>query len=447
MSTLGVGFERTGSAWRVALAERRRGRIDVLAIAHPAGDGDDPATALRARLAARAHRALGAIPLAATTHRLLALPFTDEQTLARVVPLELRGQLPSDADDARIGFEVVRREGRSTHVLALLVRWRDLDGVAAAAAMAGVSLAGVTPGPLALRWLLPPGFTGTVLLADGRDTTVTLWDAGAPRALRALTASAHHPAAIAEELAWSLSGLGGAPEPFVVVGPDASPDLVEGCRRHHPSAGPLSLAHLPLDGDAASVLASPVACGLALGALEPRAHGPFALAAAVPRLVTPRLRRLAAAAAVLAVFDLGVVRFDLTRREARVRAALRSEAARALPDEPIVAPRAQLEAAASTRRAVGSAAYGTTLTRLREVSERIPDGLVVDVTRLTLEGERLQLVGNAPTFETVDVLRRALVGSARLTDVATDEVRTTVDGKRVSFRLRARWVAHGEASS
>jgi Tfp pilus assembly protein PilN len=112
-----------------------------------------------------------------------------------------------------------------------------------------------------------------------------------------------------------------------------------------------------------------------------------------------------------------------------------------------VAPRAQLEAAASAERADGAAAYGTTLTRLREVSERIPDGLVIDLTRLTLEGERLQLVGNAPTFETVDVLRRALVGSARLADVTTDEVRTTVDGQRVSFRVRARWVARGEASS
>jgi hypothetical protein len=446
MSALGVGVEHGGGEQRFAVAERRRGRIAVLTVPCDASDG--PGMGLRARLAARAHRALGALPLAIATHRLLTLPFTDERTLARVVPLELRGQLPSDPPDGHVGFEVVSREEHRTQVLALLVRSRDLDALSDSAMAAGVTLAGVTAAPLALRWLLPPGFTGTVLLADGRETTVTIWEAGAPRALRALTADAHHPAAIAEELAWSLAGLGAAPAPLVVVGPDLSPALVESCRRQHPTVGPLSLAHLALDGDAASILTSPVACGLALGALEPRANGPFVLAPAVPPLFTPRLRRLAVAAALLAVFDLGVLRVDLARREVRVQRALQAEAARALPGEPIVAPRAQLEAAAaSTLHTAGSAAYGTALARLREVSERVPDGLVIDVTRLTLEGERLQLAGNAPTFETVDVLRRALVGSARLADVTTDEVRTTVDGKRVSFRLRARWVARGEASS
>jgi hypothetical protein len=444
VSTRGVGFERLGGERRVALAERRHGRIEVLAIERHTGD--EGATGLPA-FAARPYRALGALPLAVTTHRLLSLPFTDERTLAHVVPLELRGQLPSDPPDGRIGFEVVAREERSAHVLALLVRARDLDAVAEDAASAGMIVAGVTPAPLALRWLLPPDFTGTVLLADGRNSSVTVWQAGGPRVLRALGASARQADAIADELAWSLSGSERTAGPFVVVGPDASPGLVDACRRDHPTAGPLSLGHLALDGDVAAVLASPVACALALGALDPRAHVPFALAATVPALFTPRVRRLAIAAALLAVFDLGVARLDLTRREARVRAALQAEAARALPGEVIVAPRAQLEAAASAERADGAAAYGTTLTRLREVSERIPDGLVIDLTRLTLEGERLQLVGNAPTFETVDVLRRALVGSARLADVTTDEVRTTVDGQRVSFRVRARWVARGEASS
>jgi hypothetical protein len=446
MSTIGVGVEHGGGERRVVVAERRRGRLAILTVARdPRGDaGAD----IRPCLAARTHRTLGALPLAVAAHRLLTLPFTDERTLAHVVPLELRGQLPSDPSDGRVGFEVVARETHRTQVLALLVRSRDLDALADAATGAGVTLAGVTAAPLALRWLLPSGFTGTVFLADGRESTVTIWDAGAPRALRALTADAHDPEAIPEELAWSLAGLGAAPAPFVVVGPDLSPALVESCRRQHPTAAPLSLTHLALDGDATAVLVSPVACGLAFGALDPRANGPFVLAPAMPALFTRRVRRLAAAAARLAAIDRGVIRVDLARREARVRRALQAEAARALPGEPIVAPRAQLEAAAaSTLHATGSAAYGTALVRLREVSERIPDGLVIDVTRLTLEGERLQLAGNAPTFETVDVLRRALVCSARLADVTTDEVRTTIDGKRVSFRLRARWVAHGEASS
>ena len=153
------------------------------------------------------------------------------------------------------------------------------------------------------------------------------------------------------------------------------------------------------------------------------------------------------AAMVLAAFDVGVAKLALARRAARVEAALVAEARRALPNEPIVAPRAQLEAAARSARHDGVAAYGGALARLREVSERIPDGLAVDLTRLSLDGERLQLTGTADTFEAVDVLRRSLTASPRLRDVATDEVRTTVDGKRVGFHVRARWVAAGEASS
>jgi len=436
---IGVGIEPTESGLRVASAERRRGH-PVMVRVHGLGAETD--------LRSRPQRALAALPLARTTHRLLVLPFSDERTLAQVVPLEVRGQLPSEPSDGRIGFEVVGRTPTSAHVLALVVRAPDLDAAASAAARTGATVVGLTAAPLALRWLLPAGFTGTVLLADGANTTVSVWDAGAPRALRALGAHAQDAHALAEELAWSLPALGSAGGALVLAGPDASGALVEACRRHHPAAGLLSLAHLAGDADAAAMLASPVACGLALGALDARAHVPFPLAAVAPPLLTPRARRLAVAAALLAAVDVGIVRLELAHRSAQTQAALEAEVARALPGEPIVAPRAQLEAAvARARHGAGSAAYGSALARLREVSERVPEGLVVDLTRLTLEGERLQVVGDAPTFETVDVFRRSLTGSARLRDVAADEVRTTVDGKRVSFRLRARWVAPGEASS
>jgi hypothetical protein len=436
---IGVGIEVTTGGLRVASAERRRGRAVLIRV-----HGDDAGAGLRSR----APRALAAFPLARTTHRLLTLPFGDERTLAQVVPLEMRGQLPGEPSDARIGFEIVARTPTSAQVLALVVRAHDLDAAARAAAQTGATLAGLTAAPLALRWLLPRGFTGTVLLADGRETTVSVWDGGAPRALRALAACARDGDAVIEELAWSLPALEDASEPFVLAGPDAADALLDACRRRHPTAARLSLEHLAAETDAAAVRAAPVACALALGALDARARVAFALPAMAPSLLTPRVRRLALAAAVVAAFDVGIARLELAARAARTEAALEAEAARALPGEPIVAPRAQLEAAvARARHAAGSAAYGSALVRLREVSERVPEGLVLDVTRLTLEGEHLQLVGSAPTFETVDVLRRALTGSARLRDVVADEVRTTVDGTRVSFRLRARWVAPGEASS
>jgi hypothetical protein len=377
----------------------------------------------------------------------LWFPFTDEPMLAQVAPLELRGQLPSDPSASRIGYETVARDPSGSHVLAVVARRRDLDDLDALAATAGVALAGVTVAPLALRWLLPPGFTGTVVLADGARSSASVWQEGTPRALRALTADASDPETFADELAWSLPLLGSPTATLRVAGPSMTPVLQQALARQGLSPEAVSLAHLELDIAPQLVLGSPVVCGLAVGALDQAASVAFARAAPTVAFVTPRLRRLAVAAAVLVVLDLGLVRLDLARREAHVRDALHAAVADALPGEPIVAPRAQLEAAVAARRASGSTVQGTVLARLREVSERIPDGLAVDLQRLSLEGERLQLGGHAPTFESVDVLRRALVGSARLCDVATDEVRTTVDGTRVSFRLHARWVAPGETPS
>lgn len=444
--TAGIGLDGTSARLRVATAERRPGQPPALGVT--TGSAGEIAAAMRRTGVGRGRRLLAAVALARTTHRLFTLPFASPRTLAEVVPLELRGQLPADPADACVGFEIVRRSAIDADVLAFVARVRDLEAAAEPARALGNAARGLLPAPLALRWLLAPGFRGLVLVADGCDSTVTRWDDGRPRALRALAADARDPAALARELTWTLPALGGDDEPFVVAGADASDELVAACRAARPTAVHLAGAHLAIGMDPRAVRTAPVACGLALAALDPHAAIPFPLAGAQGALVTPRLKRLVAAAAALAVVDWGIVRFELARRETRVRAALEQTAARALRDEPIVAPRAQLEAAlARDGGESGRAAPGSALERWREVSDRIPPGLIVDLSRLTFDGEDLQLAGTAPTFESVDTLRRALAASARLRDVTTDEVRTTVAGDRVGFRLRARWVAPGAAPS
>jgi Tfp pilus assembly protein PilN len=77
----------------------------------------------------------------------------------------------------------------------------------------------------------------------------------------------------------------------------------------------------------------------------------------------------------------------------------------------------------------------------------MPPGLRVDVEELRLDVDHLRLDGRAPTYEAVDSLRRALAASPRLRDVGTEDVHATIDGARVVFRLRARWIPRGEAAS
>ena len=448
MNGRAIGIEVAGTEARLASAERRHGAARLLGIeerAVPADRGGIAPAQPR-----RSTDALAALPLAATTHRVLSLPFSDARSLAQTVPLELAGQLPVDPGDACTGFEVLARDASGTRVLAFMARQRDLDRLAAAADGADAALAGITVAPLAVRWLLAPGFSGSVLIADGPRTSVTVWRCGRVAALRACASEGDDAAAVAAELAWSLPLLGVAPgEPVAVGGPHATAALHAALAERGLASTPLAVLLRPDLGLSPETIAdAPVVCGLALGALERPLVVPFPQSQARRPLLTPRLQRLAAVAAGLAVLNLGLVRFDLARRAHALERAIATEAARALPGERLVAPRTQLEAALADLRAHRSSlAYGTALARLREVSARVPAGLPVDLARFTLDGEQLQLVGDAATFEAVDGLRRALAGSARLRDVTADEVRTTVDGQRVSFRLRARWVAYGETPS
>jgi hypothetical protein len=442
------GIEVAGSTVRVAVAERRQGVTRLLGIEERTGAADAGAAAAAA---GRSTDGLGALPLAATTHRVLALPFSDARALAQTVPLELAGQLPVEPSDARVGFEVLARVGDGAQVLAFMARERDLDAVVATARGAGAALLGITIAPLALRWLLPDGFSGNVLVADGSRTTLAVWRAGRPAALRACASPGGDHAAVAAEVAWSLPLLGGDVADGVVVGgadaPRALSAALDECGLPSRSLAALLRPDLGLAPD--TIAGAPVACGLALGALARPLAVPFPQPRHAGRpLLTPRLARLAAVAAGLAVLNLGLVRTDLARRARALERAIGAEAARVLPDERLVAPRTQLEAELADLRAHRSSlAYGTALARLREVSARVPAGLPVDLARFALDGEQLQLVGDAATFEAVDALRRALAGSARLRDVTADEVRTAIDGQRVSFRLRARWVAYGETPS
>jgi Tfp pilus assembly protein PilN len=148
---------------------------------------------------------------------------------------------------------------------------------------------------------------------------------------------------------------------------------------------------------------------------------------------------LAVAALVLACLNLGVMRYGLTRRDATLTRAIDAEAAVALPGARLVAPRAQLEAAAAAagRRQQRLGAEAGVLELLRDVSTRVPPGLRLDLDELAIEGDGIALHGRCDSFDAVDALRRALAGSPLLADVTADETRTTVDGRRVEFHLRA----------
>jgi hypothetical protein len=147
---------------------------------------------------------------------------------------------------------------------------------------------------------------------------------------------------------------------------------------------------------------------------------------------------LAAAAVVLAAVNLGLWHARLSRRDAQLRDTVHAVAAAALPGAPLVAPRAELEAAvAALGRGAAPAGAAGALALLREASARVPASVRLDLDELVVEPGVLRLGGRTDSFDAVEALRARLAASPLLASVAAEEARATVDGSGVEFRLRA----------
>jgi Tfp pilus assembly protein PilN len=133
------------------------------------------------------------------------------------------------------------------------------------------------------------------------------------------------------------------------------------------------------------------------------------------------------------------VHWRLARRDAALADAVRATATAALPaGTRVVAPRAQLEAAAAAVAGRPGTA-GDVLSLLRELSTRVPSDVRVDFDELAVEGDVLRLRGRTDRFESIDAVTRALAASASLHDVVAEDSRAAVDGRGVEFGVRATW--------
>lgn len=429
-----LGLELTPDELRLARAERRLGRVRLVDCARvPCATPEARRAALEAALAWGPHVVAAALPLARTTHRLLALPFRDPRRVRETVGLELAGQLPGDPGDAVTGHVAVERTADGTRVLAAIARADAIRDLRAALAAAGAAPHRVDLGLVGTWHLLGPAGDGAIVLADGERSAIVVRRGGRVAGLRALaTAPAADPAGFVRELRWALAALGDPPR-IVLLGADADDALVE--RLAEGTGAPVvRLADVSAPAWRADGLD---ACAVAAGLLA----GPGLVLHEAHEADGRRVRRvaaLAAAAALLAIADVGLVRWHLARRDAALRAAIDATAAAALPPGTrVVAPRTQLEAAAGALR-TGAARPGQVLSLLRELSERMPE-VRLEVDELALDGDVLRLRGRTDRFETVDAITRALASASGLSDVAAEESRAAIDGRGVEFAVRATW--------
>jgi Tfp pilus assembly protein PilN len=436
-----VAIELAEREVRVAWGERGIGAAHLTAVERVPLDGGTESlrAALAGLAAARPGAVLTTLPLALCTHRLLRLPFRDRTRLARTAPLELLGQLPVAPDELVVATRPTGHTAGGTEVLAAAARRADLDARAATFAEAGLTDARIDLAPIPALALVPDEVTSAALvIADGTSSAVAIRRDGRLAGLRALASDARDPLALAGEVRWTLRALGFS-GPVCCAGVDAvrvQPALAATLEMAVDVPGP-SAAHAGAS-TAEDLVACAVPVGLILGEGRRSAAG---LTLTGDRDDGPRRWRrpaaLAAAGLLLGLVDVALVRASLLHRELALSRAASEVAAAALPGTPLSAARAQLEEAVAARRRLRPAGDVPVLEVLRELSARVPDTLRLDLDELVVEPDAVRLHGQAESFDAVEALRTALAASPIMREVVADETRSTVDGKRVEFRLRA----------
>jgi hypothetical protein len=435
-----VGIELASGELRIVEAERGLAGTKLLSVTRiPVPDARTLEHALDELAARRPGRVLSALPLAASTHRILSLPFRDRRRLARTAPLELLGQLPGEIAGVHVATERLATGAGGSVVLAVAVHETDVREHDAVLASRGLTVERLDLAPLPV-WNLLDAADAALLVADGRASTLSLRRDGRLAALRALGTNAADGDLLVSECRRVLAAFGAPSARLVVAGPDGTPDLLAALADATglevttlAEASPLSLPE-PADDSQACAVALGLVAGAGRGGLELRP----------PRHASPpgawrRATALAAAVLVLGLVNVGVERVRLARYDDLLVREIAAVAARALPGEPNVAARAQLEAAIDASTGGLAAGRGApVLEVLRELSARVPPALSLDVSELTVDDAGIRVHGRAASFDAVDSLARALAASPLLSDVRTEETRTAVDGRGVLFRLGAK---------
>jgi Tfp pilus assembly protein PilN len=430
-----LGLELTASELRIVRAERRFGTTRLVSCARvPCPTPAERRSALTAALAWRPHLVVAALPLSRLAHRFLTLPFRDSRRVAETITLELVGQLPADPGEVAAGHRRLETSAAGSRCLAAVARRAHVDALTGELANAGARAVRVEAALLGVAHLVDAAAAtdAALVLADGERSAIVRCRAGAPVALRALGALPAVAEEFAAEVRWTLAALGPVPR-VVLLGAEASPGLaVRLAQACGVEVAPLAAVVAPA-WRAPELAACAVAAGLVAGpglVLHETSATP-----ARPR----RVAALAVAAAALVVLDLGLVRWRLERRDAALGAAIEATAAAALPSGTrLVAPRAQLEAAAAAH-AARPATPGHVLGLLRELTTRLPTDLRLELDELTIEGDVVRLHGRTDRFEAVDAVTRALAGSSTLRDVVAEDSRAAPDGRGIGFAVRAIW--------
>ncbi len=464
-----------GATLRAVLVERTLRSQRILGF-YATPRSADLAADLRALVAAHDlqwDEVVSALPGSVVTHRVLTLPFHDRKRLDQTVPFELETQLPFELGDAIVDYHVLARDGEAAIVLAAFAPKTAVREHLELLAAAGLDPRVLDLAPLVATnvvRLVEGGGSGAHALVtlDHDRAMIAVLEDGRLRGLRALSRGAGTNGdleGVTRDLRWSLlalTGDSGLESLALWIGGDAAdrPDVAPALERAL-GITPRAIASLPIAGVPSlarheqAAFTAPL--GLALREDADALRLDFRRGEFTYHREREALWRGLAGAGILAlvVLTLMVASFvlegrRLVARRDLVRADIRALFTAALPNvRKIVNEKAQLgtEIAAleKQRQLYGGLAPSAprAIDLLKAVTLGVPPDVELDVEELALDGESLRLRGSTRTYEGVEAVKRGLAARPEFRDVQAKDVRASVDGQRVDFRLQLT-LAHGD---
>jgi len=344
------------------------------------------------------------------------LPLRSSARLAQVVPYALEEQLASDVDTLHfaVGTRAAGAVGTPVAVVArsLLQRWYDECEAAGIHADAAYADSAAVPG----------GTTGCTLLLDESLLYVRRADA-LPYVLDATEVPAALDLALGSPDAGSESGesvtfYAGTTEY------EQHRETIEGLRER---TAALQVKLLP-EG-ALPLLAAQAATGAGVSLLQ----GAFGVRSSLgTRLREWRLpASLAAAVALLFVANQAVGWWQMSRAERALDAQIAEIFAQALPGQPVVDPRAQMQGALSSVGAGG----GGLLPVMSALAEAMAQAPTARIEAMSFRGNALELRLTAPTVESLDGIKQTMTRDGMTAELQSATPRGGVVEGRLQVRL------------
>ena len=451
-----IGIDVQPGRLRVAVAAEEKGATTLLlAESRPFADEQEMLAALQEILGdapGYGDRLAAALPARDSFFRQLAFPFAEEKKIAAALAFELSAQLPVSVDDCTTDFQKpLPQDQGDFRVAAAAVRSEKIQAAVQPFDRAGLPLHILDLLPFALAAGIRSQFTeGFLACLDAREATVALIREGRVTDFRLLPLQGPPSGEeltrfLLRESASLQSAAAAENLPLYLAGSGVTGELISELQKHFPrvEAPVFSLEGKPLSAE--FIPAAALAMRAAIPEREQEFNfrrGEFVLKSEWAGL-KKKMVGIGVLLALTLVIGAGSTWLAYAQKAHRAE-ALKQEmvkvykqtfpGAKAIVDVPLQME-AKIRELKKKALLFGAGPQGSALEILREVSQKTPKDITVDVRDFTYSPDGVKLEGVTSSFDAINRLSKSLESSPLFQNVRIADAKMSLDGKLVDFRL------------